>query len=73
MSRTEYEIVVQGHLDSEVWAAWFEECRLECRPEGTCCLVLPAADQAALHGILERIRDLGVELVSLRRIGRGDE
>lgn len=65
-SPTYYEIRVEGVLDSR-WAAWFEG--LQVNGEGTqtviCGLV---ADQPALHGLLVKVRDLGLCLVAVRRL-----
>jgi hypothetical protein len=63
-----YEIRVEGHLD-EVWAGWFEGMSLARGPEGVTVLAGPVADQAALHGLLARVRDLGLVLVSVTRYG----
>lgn len=62
-----YEIRVDGRLD-EHWAAWFGGLVLTQGDDGTSTLVGPVADQAELHGLLTRVRDLGVTLVSVRRI-----
>jgi hypothetical protein len=62
-----YEIRVQGHLDSR-WAAWVEGLRFTRERDGTTTLTGPLVDQAALHGLLARIRDLGLPLVSMRRV-----
>jgi hypothetical protein len=61
-----YEIRVQGHLDD--WRArhYFEGMQVILLPEGVTCIVGPVADQAALHGLLSRIRDLGTPLLSVR-------
>ena len=64
MSAATYEIVVEGHLDAR-WARWFEGMALTHETDGTTHLVGPVADQAALHSLLTRIRDLGLTLVSL--------
>ncbi len=62
-----YTIRVKGHLDDR-WRAWFENLRLEQQPDGCTVLAGPIADQAALHGILARIRDLGLPLLSVSRV-----
>jgi hypothetical protein len=61
-----YQIRVQGHL-SDRWAAWFDGLTIENRPDGEAVLTGPLADQAALHGVLGRIRDLGLTLVAVSR------
>jgi hypothetical protein len=65
-----YEIRVTGHL-SVNWAAWFEGLSMRHEPEGETVLS-GTLDQAALHGVLIRIRDLGLQLVSVNRIGPMD-
>ena len=62
-----YEIRVQGHLDC-LWADWLDGLTLTRERDGTTTLRGPPVDQAALHGVLTRIRDLGLPLVSLRRV-----
>jgi hypothetical protein len=59
------EICVRGELDPQ-WSSWFDGLRVECTERGLTVLVGSVADQAALHGLLTRIRDLGLPLVSLR-------
>jgi hypothetical protein len=67
-----YQICVQGCLEDR-WAGWFEGMRLARDANGhTTTLVGTVPDQAALHGLLARIRDLGLPLLSLMRI-TGDE
>ncbi len=61
-----YEIRVKGQLDPR-WADWFEGLSLTHAADGTTVLVGVVADQAALHGLLQRIRDLGLPLVSVTR------
>ena len=63
---TTYEIRLAGHLDAR-WAARFDGLALRLEPDGTTVLSGPIVDQAALHGLLQRIRDLGIPLVSVVR------
>lgn len=62
-----YKIVIAGRL-SEQWAAWFDGMAVHPTAETT-VLEGSVADQAALHGLLNKIRDLGLPLISLRRMG----
>jgi hypothetical protein len=66
-----YEIRIAGHL-SQSWAARFEALSMRHDPEGETVL-RGSLDQAALHGVLIRIRDLGLKLVSVNRIGALDD
>ena len=59
-----YEIRVKGHL-ADRWAAWFDGMTLTRRPDGTTVLDGPVADQSALHGLLGKVSDLGLPLVSV--------
>jgi hypothetical protein len=62
----EYEFLVQGHLDKR-WERWFDGLEITPLPSGETRLSGPVRDQAELHGILNRIRDLGVNLLSVRK------
>jgi hypothetical protein len=62
-----YELRVQGVLEPR-WSAWFEGLELRSEPGGVSVLAGPVADQAALHGLLAKIRDLGLPLLSVRRL-----
>jgi hypothetical protein len=62
-----YQIRVQTHLD-EAWSIWFEGFTITREEDGTTLLTGQVVDQAALHGILERIRDLGVPLLSVMQV-----
>jgi len=63
-----YEIRLQGQLGDR-WAAWFEGLDLTTEGDGTTVLRGELADQAALHGLLHKVRDLGLPLVSVTRLG----
>jgi hypothetical protein len=65
-----YEIKVEGHLDSE-WTAWFGGMTLALEANGDTLMTGPVIDQAALHGLLKKVRDLGMPLVSVKRIKPG--
>jgi len=62
-----YEIRLTGHLDAR-WAAWFDGLTVGHESDGTTVLSGPIADQAALHGVIQRIRDLGLPLISVTRV-----
>ncbi|MGD8968000.1 MAG: hypothetical protein PVI07_10885 [Anaerolineae bacterium] len=59
-----YRIRVKGHLDNG-WSEWFEGLSVTREEDGTTVLTGPVADQPALHGLLVKIRDLGLPLVSV--------
>jgi len=59
-----YEIRLEGHLDAR-WAAWFDGLTLTHADDGTTVIRGPVVDQAALHGLLQKVRDLGLPLVSV--------
>ena len=67
-----YQIVVKGHLDSE-WSDWFDGLTITLLDNGETILSGPIVDQTALHGVLIKIRDLGLPLLSLMRIETGRE
>ena len=62
-----YEIRLRGHLDSR-WAAWFDGLSLTNESDGTTIIYGPVTDQAALHGLLQKVRDLGLPLVSVTQV-----
>jgi hypothetical protein len=62
-----YEIRVKGLLDSR-WSAWFDGMDLMTGSDGTTTLNGPVVDQAALHGLLQKIRDTGLPLVSVSQV-----
>jgi hypothetical protein len=61
-----YEIRVQGHLDTR-WAAWFDGLCLIHQSDGTTLLQGSVVDQAALYGLLGKVRDLGLPLIAVNR------
>ncbi len=61
-----YEIRVEGELPSD-WSSWFEGLDIQRTPSGDSILSGYLADQAALHGVLARVRDLNLKLISLSR------
>ena len=70
----QYDIRVKGHLDAR-WAAWFDGMSLTNEIGGTTVINGPVVDQAALHGLLQKLRDIGMPLVSVTQVNRdqGDE
>ena len=60
----QYEIRVEGHLGSR-WAAWFDGLSITAVDDGTTVLRGAVPDQAALHGLLQTLRDVGIALISL--------
>jgi hypothetical protein len=62
-----YQITIKGHLDTH-WSAWFDGLTISNEANGEAILRGPLADQAALHGVLIKIRDLGLPLLALTRI-----
>ena len=68
-----YQITVQGHLDAG-WARWFEGLAISNEADGTAVLSGHIEDQSALHGVLIKIRDLGLPLISVQQVRRnGDD
>jgi hypothetical protein len=63
-----YQIRIKGHLGCE-WAEWFDGLAITPEEDGDTLLSGPVADQAALHGLLRKVRDLGAPLISVNRVG----
>lgn len=63
----QYDIRVKGHLDTR-WAAWFGGLILTNDGDGTTVIRGPVVDQAALHGLLQKLRDMGVPLISVTQV-----
>ena len=70
MTPTLYRIRVEGHLDPE-WSEWLDNMAITQEEEGTTTLSGPVVDQAALHGLLIKIRDLGLVLITVESIKPG--
>lgn len=62
-----YEIRIRGHLDSR-WSDWFDGLSICLEDNGDTVLTGPVVDQAALYGLLKRVRDLGMMLISVVRV-----
>jgi len=65
-----YEIRIKGRL-TDRWAAWFEGLTITGEDNGNTCLIGPMVDQAALHSLLRKVRDLGMPLISVNRVKSG--
>ena len=66
-----YQIKVAGQLNP-AWSAWFDDLALTYTPDGATLLTGALIDQAALHGVLVKIRDLGLPLLAVQRLERPD-
>jgi hypothetical protein len=66
-----YQIRIQGHLGRE-WTDWFGGLTITLEEDGETLLTGPVADQAALHGLLRKVRDLGVPLISVSQVQSGE-
>ncbi len=66
-----YQIRIKGHLGCQ-WTDWFEGLTITLEDNGDSLLTGPVNDQAALHGLLKKVRDLGMPLVSVNRVEPGE-
>lgn len=66
-----YEIRLTGHLGPR-WAAWFDGFTITTQDDGTTVVSGDVVDQSALHGLLNKVRDIGLPLVSVVRVGAGE-
>jgi hypothetical protein len=67
-----YEIRIKGHMDTK-WAEWFDQLQFIHEKDGTTTLSGPLPDQAALHSILRKIRDLNLQLISVKQVNLDPE
>jgi hypothetical protein len=67
MSSAWYQITIEGHLDRRRWSRWFDGMDIALTEDGNTQISGQLADQAALHGVLAKIRDLGIVLISVQR------
>lgn len=67
-----YEIRLRGHL-SQDWSGWFAELGVSLQDNGDTLLVGRIVDQSALHGLLRKIRDLGIPLLSVNRLASAEK
>ena len=67
-----YQIRLKGHLDSQ-WADWFEGLTITLEEDVNTLLSGPVVDQAALHGLLKKVRDLGLTLVSVNQVHHSEK
>ena len=67
-----YQIKVKGHLEHQ-WTDWFGGLTITLEEGGDTLLTGPVVDQAALHGLLKKVRDLGMPLLSVNRVKPGQE
>jgi hypothetical protein len=63
----QYEIRVKGHLGSR-WSAWFDGLTVTTEDDGITVITGPVVDQSALHGLLQKLRDVGIPLLSLTQL-----
>ena len=67
-----YEIRIKGHLDVR-WSDWFYGLTITLEADGNTLLTGPVVDQAALHGLLKKVRDLGLTLISIVQVKKNQK
>ncbi len=67
-----YQIRIKGHLGQQ-WTDWFDGLTITLEEDGSMLLTGPVIDQTALHGILKKVRDLGMPLLSVNIVGSGPQ
>ena len=67
-----YRITIQGHLHPR-WSEWFENLTISQQPDGTTNLTGPVADQAALYGLIIKLRDMGLPLLAVQSLTADQE
>lgn len=67
-----YQIRIEGRLDKQ-WTNWFGGLTITLEESGDTLLTGPVLDQAALFGLLRRVRDLGMQLISVNRVDTGNQ
>ncbi len=67
-----YEIRVQGHMGQQ-WSRWFDDLTVEQLDDGSTCLRGTLPDHAALYGLLDKVRDLGMTLLSVQHVDANEE
>jgi len=67
-----YQIRIKGHLGSQ-WTDWFGGLTITLEEDGDTVLTGPVIDQAALHGLLKKVRDLGMPLVSVNQVNHSEK
>jgi hypothetical protein len=66
-----YQIRIKGHLGRK-WKAWFEGLSITLEDNGDTLITGPVVDQAALHGLVKKVRDLGLPLITVNRLDPDD-
>lgn len=67
-----FQIRIKGHLGDD-WTDWCDGMTITLEENGTTLLTGPVVDQAALYGLLRRVRDLGMQLISVNRVDTGEQ